>query len=109
MTDEKKEFQRFSISLPKSLFTKFESFREENNMERSDAIRKAMREYLYKEKKEHLLNEKEKISAVVILTIKHLWEGDIQDHNHDNLSSDEHSKEHSHEKMGNQKDQGYPA
>ncbi|MHA1728402.1 MAG: hypothetical protein ACTSWY_06685, partial [Promethearchaeota archaeon] len=31
----------------------------------------------------------------------------IQDHNHDNLSSDEHSKEHSHEKMGNQKDLHY--
>ncbi|MHA1132370.1 MAG: nickel-responsive transcriptional regulator NikR [Candidatus Helarchaeota archaeon] len=45
------KFQRFSVSLPKNLLDEFDMVIKSRNMTRSDAIRKAMREYIIKEKK----------------------------------------------------------
>ena len=45
------KFQRFSVSLPKNLLEEFDLVINSRNMTRSDAIRKAMREYIIKEKK----------------------------------------------------------
>ena len=43
---EKEQFQRFSVSLPHDLLEEFDSIREEIGMSRSDAIRKAMRNFI---------------------------------------------------------------
>jgi len=45
------KFQRFSVSLPKNLLEEFDSVINLLGMTRSDAIRKAMREYIIKNKK----------------------------------------------------------
>ncbi|MBD3229056.1 MAG: ribbon-helix-helix protein, CopG family [Candidatus Lokiarchaeota archaeon] len=43
---EKEKFLRISVSLPESLLDKFDLLREEIGMSRSDAIRKAMRNFI---------------------------------------------------------------
>ena len=43
---EKERVQRFSVSLPEDLLNEFDSIREEIGMSRSDAIRKAMRNFI---------------------------------------------------------------
>ena len=45
------KFQRFSVSLPKNLLEEFDSVINLLGRTRSDAIRKAMREYIIKNKK----------------------------------------------------------
>lgn len=89
---EKEEFHRFSISLPKKLFDEFESFRELYGISRSDAIRKAMRDYITKETREQRLHSEEMTTAVIILNLLHVWEG--HDHDHDSLSNESHSSHH---------------
>lgn len=46
---KKEEFKRFTISLPKELYDKFESYRQEHNLSRSEGIRKAMNAYMVDE------------------------------------------------------------
>jgi CopG family nickel-responsive transcriptional regulator len=43
---DKERFSRFSISLPESLLNEFDSIIEEMKMNRSDAVRKAMRNFI---------------------------------------------------------------
>ncbi len=43
---EKEKFQRFSVSLPEGLLKEFDKIREEIGMSRSDAVRKAMRNFI---------------------------------------------------------------
>jgi len=43
---EKEKFQRFSVSLPEDLLNDFDIIREKIGMSRSDAIRKAMRNFI---------------------------------------------------------------
>jgi metal-responsive CopG/Arc/MetJ family transcriptional regulator len=95
---EKSEYERFSISLPTQLFHEFENYRKKNNLSRSDQsrselIRVAMRDYLDKETEQERIRSVEKTSAVIILSLKHSWEG--QGHDHDNISLDEHAQDHS--------------
>ena len=44
------KFQRFSVSLPKNLLAEFDSVIDSIGMTRSDAIRKAMRDYITRNK-----------------------------------------------------------
>ncbi|MHA1323934.1 MAG: CopG family ribbon-helix-helix protein, partial [Candidatus Helarchaeota archaeon] len=44
------KFQRFSVSLPKKLLEEFDQIINILNMSRSDAIRKAMRDYITRNK-----------------------------------------------------------
>jgi len=43
---EKEQFQRFSVSLPENLLNEFDMIREKIGMNRSDAVRKAMRNFI---------------------------------------------------------------
>ncbi|MHA1725320.1 MAG: CopG family ribbon-helix-helix protein [Promethearchaeota archaeon] len=43
---EDKEYERFTISLPRKLFKEFETFRKKINLSRSESIRKAMSIYM---------------------------------------------------------------
>lgn len=92
---DKEDFQRFSISLPKDLFNEFEEFRKRHNISRSDAIRKSMREYVLKETKNERVLSREYASAVITLYIEHVYHG--HSHDHDQISTDEHVKEHTHD------------
>ncbi len=49
MGEEKEEYKRFTVSLPKKLYDDFEKFRKELNMSRSDIVRKAMLAYMISE------------------------------------------------------------
>jgi metal-responsive CopG/Arc/MetJ family transcriptional regulator len=93
--EEKGEFQRFSVSLPMDLFNQFEDFRNKTNTSRSDAIRKAMREYITKGMKEQKRLGSETGTAVIIIYMEHAWQG--HDHSHEKISTEEHSHEHSHD------------
>ncbi|MHA1651243.1 MAG: CopG family ribbon-helix-helix protein [Candidatus Helarchaeota archaeon] len=64
------KFQRFSVSLPKSLLEEFDSVIKLLNMTRSDAIRKAMREYIIKNKKT-LTPEKGIVVGSITLILDH--------------------------------------
>ncbi|MBN2155293.1 MAG: hypothetical protein JW776_04570 [Candidatus Lokiarchaeota archaeon] len=89
---DKEEFHRFSISLPKAQFEEFEAFRANYGINRSDAIRKAMRDYLIKETREEKLISDKFTTAVIIICLEHLWEG--HDHDHTVLSTESHSVQH---------------
>ncbi len=89
---EKEEFHRFSISLPKALFAEFETFREQHEISRSDAIRKAMRDYVIKETREQKLISDGTTTGIVILGLKHVWEGHY--HDHETISAEAHSHHH---------------
>lgn len=102
---EKEEFQRFSISLPTDLFKEFEDFRIKANISRSDAIRKAMREYITKGIAEQKKLEGESITAVIILYMTHAWQG--HDHDHEKISFAEHSHEHSHDDISKVEEANY--
>ena len=92
LTEEKTEYERFSVSLPTILFREFEEFREKHNLSRSDSIRKAMRDYLDKETKVERISSEVNTSAIIVLTLKHYWEG--MDHDHDKITHEEHSTDH---------------
>jgi len=91
--EEKTEYERFSISLPTNLFREFEEYRENKKLSRSDSIRKAMRDYLDKEARVDKLSSEEISSAIIVLTLFHTWQGG--DHDHDNITTEEHGLEHS--------------
>lgn len=93
--NEKEEFHRFSISLPKKLFDEFENFRELYGISRSDAIRKAMRDYITKETREQMIHSEFITTAVIILSLKHDWEG--HNHDHDSITKELHSHHHAEE------------
>jgi len=97
LKEEKTEYERFSISLPTDLFREFEEYREKKKLSRSDSIRKAMREYLDKETMVDKISSEEKTSAIIVLTLIHTWEGG--DHDHDNITYQEHSSEHSEKEL----------
>ena len=43
------EYKRFTVSLPEKLYEQFEKFRDKLGMSRSDAIRKAMHNFMISE------------------------------------------------------------
>ncbi len=92
---EKEEFQRFSISLPSNLFTEFEEFRKKNNLSRSDSIRKAMQDYMSKETENERILSKDHATALIILRLEHAYVIKEEKHNHEHLSADQHTEEHS--------------
>jgi len=87
------EASRFTISMPKNLYEKFESFRNELDMSRSDCIRKAMQSYMIQE--ETVSNESKNIVGCIslIMTHEHV---DIDEHNHQHEEDDAHEHGHEH-------------
>ncbi|MHA1786321.1 MAG: ribbon-helix-helix protein, CopG family [Candidatus Helarchaeota archaeon] len=65
---EKEKYQRFSVSLPEDLLNDFDEVRKKVDMSRSDAIRKAMRDYIGAFKELHDFEEKIAGSITTILS-----------------------------------------
>jgi metal-responsive CopG/Arc/MetJ family transcriptional regulator len=80
--NEKEEYKRFSISLPKNLFEEFEHLTSTRNTSRSDAIRKAMSDYMLKLSADERLISMEHTTAIIILNMEHTYHGDTHDHSH---------------------------
>jgi len=109
MTIENKEdYERFSISLPKDLFEEFEYYRKSNNITRSEAIRRGMRMYLKnisKLKETEKSMENKPVVGVICLLLEHYYIGDK--HDHSNISLKEHSEAHLHDSLDEVLDKNY--
>ena len=92
--NDKEEYKRFSISLPKNLFDEFDQLAKTRNTSRSDAIRKAMSDYILKLSKDERLIGMVHSTAIIILNMEHTYQGKA--HDHEKLSSDDHSHAHEH-------------
>lgn len=72
------KFQRFSVSLPKNLLKEFDSVINTIGMTRSDAIRKAMRDYITRNKWS-LTPEESKVVGSITLILDHEQKYGIMD------------------------------
>ncbi|MHA1269749.1 MAG: CopG family ribbon-helix-helix protein [Candidatus Helarchaeota archaeon] len=83
---EKEKFQRFSVSLPERLLNEFDKIREDIGMTRSDAIRKAMRnfitEYNWVQNKEKRTLKAGTISIIFDHTVRTGMMDDLNDLQH---------------------------
>ncbi|MFX0031400.1 MAG: CopG family ribbon-helix-helix protein [Candidatus Hodarchaeota archaeon] len=70
------EYKRFTISLPKDLYEEFERFRENINISRSDAIRKAMKALMVSEENLPVLSGNVVGCISIIMTHKHFEQKD---------------------------------
>lgn len=61
------KFQRFSVSLPKNLLKEFDLVIKALGMSRSDAIRKAMREYITRYKSESIPKEGIVVGSITLI------------------------------------------
>jgi CopG family nickel-responsive transcriptional regulator len=61
------KFQRFSVSLPAKLLEEFDSVINNLGMTRSDAIRKAMRDYIIRNKREINPKEGEVVGSITLI------------------------------------------
>jgi metal-responsive CopG/Arc/MetJ family transcriptional regulator len=100
MSDE--EYKRFTVSLPQELFTKFEEFRKNLDVSRSDAIRKAMKAYMVSEENIEITSGDVVGCIAMIMTHEHIQsqrtsgktdeEISIEDHTH--AEGEEHTHSH---------------
>lgn len=67
--EEKEDYKRFTISLPKSLFKEFETFRKSIELSRSESIRKAMKTFMLSEEK--ILKFSENVVGCIAMIITH--------------------------------------
>ncbi len=83
--EDKKDYKRFTISLPRDLFKEFEAYRKSINFSRSESIRKAMRTFMDSEE-EILKSSGDVVGCLtMIMTHEHFF------------TSHEHLHEHEHE------------
>lgn len=61
------KFQRFSVSLPKNLLEEFDAVINEIGMTRSDAIRKAMRDYIIRNQKKLAQKEGTVVGSITLI------------------------------------------
>lgn len=87
------EYKRFTVSVPEDLYEKFEEFRENLNISRSEGIRKAMHSYMIKEEKVPGISGK--VVGCIAMIMKH--EHFDLEHEHSPQDSDvEGDHEHVH-------------
>ncbi|MHA1436298.1 MAG: CopG family ribbon-helix-helix protein [Promethearchaeota archaeon] len=110
------EYKRFTVSLPQKLYDKFEEFRKQLNISRSDCIRKAMKAFMVRE--ENLpISSGNVVGCITMITyhdhVKQIGSNDIsniehikshqktskffQDHSHNNEESHKHNYYHEHD------------
>ncbi|MFO8018674.1 MAG: ribbon-helix-helix protein, CopG family [Promethearchaeia archaeon] len=99
MSDE--EYKRFTVSLPQDLFTKFEEFRKNLDVSRSDAIRKAMKAYMVSEENIDITSGDVVGCIAMIMTHEHIepqkkdttteQKATEEEHSHENGETDTHS------------------
>ena len=83
------EYARFTISLPKDLYEKFEEFREKLGISRSDAIRKSMQSFMISE--ENIPISSGNVVGCISIIMGH--EHYPLEKNHENIN---HTKGHHH-------------
>ncbi|MHA1381148.1 MAG: CopG family ribbon-helix-helix protein [Candidatus Helarchaeota archaeon] len=70
MMNQKKKYQRFSVSLPESLLKEFDKIRKVRGMSRSDTIRKVIRDYI-EEKRTELFKEGSLKAGTITFILNH--------------------------------------
>ncbi len=90
----KKEYERFSVSVPIELNEKFENLRNQLNLTRSDAIRKGMRLFINQESFKNLKGtsnlEKNVIGTIAYIERTHTHHHNKEgEHNHTNIKTNE--------------------
>jgi len=86
------EYKRFTISLPEKLYELFENFRNRLGISRSDAIRKAMHNFMISE--ESLTLSTGNVVGCIIIIMSH-EHPEIKPHDHPQSSS--HTTDHDHD------------
>ncbi|MBD3254154.1 MAG: ribbon-helix-helix protein, CopG family, partial [Candidatus Lokiarchaeota archaeon] len=92
--EEKEEYQRFTISLPKDLYDRFEDFRKKLDASRSEAIRKAMTAYMISE--ENIPQLSGNVVGCITLILAHEHFNPNKDHSHEHSSVKNENVEHDH-------------
>ncbi len=85
------EYKRFTVSLPPELYDKFEAFRKELNISRSDAIRKAMHGLMIK----NLPLTSGNVVGCITMIIIHEHFNQLHQHPHDHDLDHDHSHDYS--------------
>ncbi|NHI93207.1 MAG: nickel-responsive transcriptional regulator NikR [Candidatus Lokiarchaeota archaeon] len=86
---EKEKYQRFSVSLPEDLLKDFDIVVEKHNMTRSDAIRKAMRDFIGSFKEQE--HPEELVAGSITTILNHHEKAGLMDelthleHHHNNI------------------------
>ncbi len=91
-----KEYERFTVSLPKKLFKEFETFRKKIKLSRSESIRKAMGIYMANEEKYFKFSGNVVGCITLIYRHEHFLLRDEHEHDHlknDSLPSDNSESE----------------
>jgi len=107
MEENKEEYKRFTVSLPQELYDKIEMYRTELEISRSDAIRRAMNQFLKERDLEEgsLSNSTEIVGCITMVMIhEHIKVDDTSfkhdpniDHDHDNDQDHDHNHNHDHD------------
>ncbi len=88
------EYKRFTISLPKDLYEEFEVFRNNLNVSRSDAIRKAMHNYMTSEENIPVLSGDVVGCITMIMSHEHFEEEHEHKHHEDPHAKEDSMHEH---------------
>ncbi|MFX1312813.1 MAG: CopG family ribbon-helix-helix protein [Promethearchaeota archaeon] len=87
------EYKRFTISLPQNLYEEFEKFRNELGISRSDAIRKAMHNFMISD--EFVSTRSGDVVGCISIIMLHQHIN--SKHKHPNIEDQHQLHEHSHE------------
>ncbi len=86
------EYRRFTVSLPRDLYDKFEEFRNKIGISRSDAIRKAMHLFMIQE--ENISAVSENVVGCIALIMAHEHIDLNHQHSHKELDDSEHDHDY---------------
>ncbi len=90
------EYKRFTVSLPKDLYDKFERFREKLGISRSDGIRKAMQSLMISE--ENILETSGNVvGCITIIMVHEHFQPSSEEHHHLERDIHEHEQDHDHQ------------
>jgi CopG family nickel-responsive transcriptional regulator len=87
------EYKRFTISLPQTLYDKFEEFRNKMGITRSDAIRKAMHLFMIQE--ENISAVSENVVGCIAIMMAHEHIDLNYKHSHEEIHDSKHNHDYS--------------
>ncbi len=89
------EYKRFTVSLPKDLYDKFERFREKLGISRSDGIRKAMQSLMISE--ENIPHASGNVIGCISIIMVHEHFQPSSEEEHQHPEGEDHDHEHDHQ------------
>lgn len=89
------EYKRFTVSLPKDLYDKFERFREKLGISRSDGIRKAMQSLMISE--ENISHTSGNVIGCISIIMVHEHFQPSSEEEHQHPEGEDHDHEHDHQ------------